>query len=194
MSNGQIEFASIQRIISNHFFTVVVYNALFPDRAGGAPTAGDWHVIRWSADFPAGATAIPVTRDGRIILIREMNPAFGFASWKLPTGSRKSDEDFTQCALREGKEEAGLKPTPETQVVLLGDVATDPNVIFDGVKIVLITNVEVEAGAVDRDATESIDASRPFTLVEVEDLVERGEIFDALTLIWNMPSSDPPAS
>lgn len=179
-AKGEIELVRVQRLISNRWFTVVVYDALSPSENGQAPKPRDQNVIRWSVDFPAGATAVPITKDGKIVLIREMHAAFGRASWKLPTGSKGTDESFATCALREADEEAGVRVTAETELVEMGDAAPDPNNSFDGTRIVLVRNVDI--GTLRPDESEQITEARSFTFREIENLIQRGEIFDALSL------------
>ncbi|MBQ1333165.1 MAG: NUDIX hydrolase [Lachnospiraceae bacterium] len=57
-----------------------------------------------------GATAIvPVTKDGKIILVRQWRNALDRYTWEIPAGKREGDEDYAVCAARELEEETGYR-------------------------------------------------------------------------------------
>lgn len=53
------------------------------------------------------ALVLPVTDDGRVVLIRQYRFATGEELWELPCGTLEDDEDPAVCAARELTEETG---------------------------------------------------------------------------------------
>ena len=57
-----------------------------------------------------GATAIvPVTAEGKIILVRQWRNALDRYTWEIPAGKREGEEDYAVCAARELEEETGYR-------------------------------------------------------------------------------------
>ena len=61
------------------------------------------------------ATALPITDDGRIVLIRRAIPP-GVGTWAQPGGFMEADETVIQGAVRETFEETGLEVEPTSIV------------------------------------------------------------------------------
>ena len=61
------------------------------------------------------ATALPITHDGKIVLIRRAIPP-GVGTWAQPGGFLEADETVIQGAVRETLEETGLRIEP-TEIV-----------------------------------------------------------------------------
>jgi ADP-ribose pyrophosphatase YjhB (NUDIX family) len=89
------------------------------------------------------ATALPITDDGRIVLIRRAIPP-GVGTWAQPGGFLEADETVIQGAVRETLEETGLEivpteivgiyPQPRASVVIVvyrADIAGGEMVITD---------------------------------------------------------------
>ena len=55
----------------------------------------------------AGAAAVILDRDGRVLLVRH---SYGRRGWELPGGGRRSKESLEQAVLREVREELGVEP------------------------------------------------------------------------------------
>ena len=53
---------------------------------------------------------VPMTADGRLLLVRQYRHAAGRFLWELPAGSLESGEDPEAAATRECQEELGLIP------------------------------------------------------------------------------------
>ena len=74
------------------------------------PILRDVHVPGWLLHSPTGdlvrevAGTIPITRDGRIVLISASRKK----EWILPKGGWDADETKEECAIRETYEEGGL--------------------------------------------------------------------------------------
>lgn len=64
---------------------------------------GDWECIR----HPGGALCIPVTADGRLVLVRQYRFAVQGRLLEFPAGTIEHDEDPLQTVQREIQEETG---------------------------------------------------------------------------------------
>lgn len=56
------------------------------------------------------ALVVPLTEQGEVILTAEPSPAFGESVLVLPGGATEPDEDHSETAIRELREEIGLAP------------------------------------------------------------------------------------
>ena len=100
------------------------------------------------------ATALPVTTDGRIVLIRRAIPP-GVGTWAQPGGFLEADETVIQGAVRETREETGLiiepteivgiYPQPRACVVIVVYRAD----IISGEMVVTEETLEVQAFEID---------------------------------------------
>jgi dihydroneopterin aldolase len=65
---------------------------------------------RWAASRYVGAAAVIVDSEGRVLLVRH---TYGRLNWELPGGLSEPGESFVETALRELREETGLRGVPE---------------------------------------------------------------------------------
>jgi 8-oxo-dGTP pyrophosphatase MutT (NUDIX family) len=98
----------------------------------------------------SGVHAIPVTPEGRIVLVR-LTYAKG---WRMPGGGRGRSEDPVEAVLRELREEIGL--VSHGEVELLGEVEDKPDFRSDRSHHFLVRDV----------------AYRPRQTLEVEEVAE----------------------
>ena len=107
------------------------------------------------------ATALPITDDGRIVLIRRAIPP-GVGTWAQPGGFLEADETVIQGAVRETLEETGLEveptgivgvyPQPRASVVIVVYTAR----IVGGAMGVKPETLDVRAFAIDELPWEGI--------------------------------------
>lgn len=100
------------------------------------------------------ATALPITDDGRVVLIRRAIPP-GVGTWAQPGGFLEADETVIQGAIRETREETGLiieptdivgiYPQPRASVVIVVYRAD----IVSGEMVVTHETLEVQAFEID---------------------------------------------
>ena len=76
----------------------------------------------------AAVIIAPVTRDGRIVLIRQERIPIRAAIWEMPSGQidGPAQETAEQVALRELREEAGYELAKDGQLIALGYYFTSP--------------------------------------------------------------------
>ena len=134
----------------------------------------------------AAVIIAPVTRDGRIVLIRQERIPIRTAIWEMPSGQidGPAQETAEQVALRELREEAGYELAKDGQLVALGYYFTSPGFTDERGHFFLARPVESSPNYV-RDESESILDCRAFTVREIRRMITENEICDANTLsLW----------
>ena len=128
----------------------------------------------------------PMTRDGKIILIRQERIPIGQAIWEMPSGQiddRNSDEDkIKDTALRELREETGYELPPNGELISLGYFFSSPGFTDERCYFFLARPVQPSAEDPDRDEGESILDCRGFSSEEICRMIAENEIRDANTL------------
>ena len=134
----------------------------------------------------AAVIIAPVTRDGRIVLIRQERIPIRAAIWEMPSGQIDGPvhETAEQVALRELREEAGYELAKDGQLIALGHYFTSPGFTDERGHFFLARQVEPCSNYV-RDESESILDCRAFTVNEIRRMIAENEICDANTLsLW----------
>lgn len=119
------------------------------------------------AEATVGAGAV-VVRDAAVLLVRT---TYGWATgkWLIPNGAQHPGESLSECAVRELREESGLRGAAG-RVVALRSLAS-----ARGSDTFVAVEVEARDGEPQPDGRET-DAARFFTLAEIEELVTAGSI------------------
>jgi 8-oxo-dGTP pyrophosphatase MutT (NUDIX family) len=134
----------------------------------------------------AAVIIAPVTRDGKIVLIRQERIPIRAAIWEMPSGQidGPAQETAEQVALRELREEAGYELAKDGQLVALGYYFTSPGFTDERGHFFLARPVESSPNYM-RDESESILDCRTFTVPEIRRMIAENEICDANTLsLW----------
>jgi len=131
----------------------------------------------------AAVIIAPVTRDGRIVLIRQERIPIRAAIWEMPSGQIDGPvhETAEQVALRELREEAGYELAKDGQLIALGYYFTSPGFTDERGHFFLARPVEPCSNYV-RDESESILDCHAFTVHEIRRMIAENEICDANTL------------
>lgn len=187
------ETISSERHFANPHMEVVTYQVRTPSRS--QPCA--WTIVHRKAAVIIAA----MTRDGRIVLIRQERIPVRAAIWEMPSGqidnaiaggglsvaSVKADdrgdppETIEQVALRELREESGYQLAKDGKLIALGDYFSSPGFTDERGYFFLARPVEPIANYV-RDETESILDCRAFSVPEIRRMIAENEICDANTL------------
>src|SRR5215475_9993566 len=134
----------------------------------------------------AAVIIAPVTRDDRIVLIRQERIPIRATIWEMPSGQidGPAHETAEQVALRELREEAGYELAKDGELIPLGYYFTSPGFTDERGHFFLAHPVEPCPNYV-RDESESILDCRAFTVSEIRQMIADNEIRDANTLsIW----------
>jgi len=143
-----------------------------------------------------------MTRDGRIVLIRQERIPLRRAIWEMPSGQidntvaggglsavalAKADdpgrpETMEQVALRELREEAGYELAKDGELVPLGHYFSSPGFTDERGYFFLARPVQPCKEGPARDEGESILDCREFSVEEIRRMIAENEIRDANTL------------
>jgi len=178
MKGGDWKTVSSQRHFADQNVEVVTDRVQTPAHAD--PRA--WTIVHRK---PAVVVA-PMTRDGKIILIRQERIPIRQAIWEMPSGQNddhNADEDkIKDTALREVREETGYELAPSGELISLGYFFSSPGFTDERGYFFLLRPVQACAKGPDRDESESILDCRGFTSEEIRRMIAENEIRDANTL------------
>ena len=128
----------------------------------------------------------PMTRDGKIILIRQERIPIEQAIWEMASGqidNHDTDpENIKNVALRELREEAGYQLAADGELTSLGYFFSSPGFTDERGYFFLARPVQPCAEGPDREEGESILDCRGFTSEEIRRMIAENEIRDANTL------------
>ena len=127
----------------------------------------------------------PVTREGKIVLIRQERIPIRETIWEMPAG--QVDEicergSFKEVAIRELREETGYDLAAEGELTLLGDFFSSPGFTDERAFLVLARPVQRSARGPAHHESEAILDCREFSVAELERMIATEEIRDANTL------------
>ena len=148
------------------------------------------HVEKWQVTCPNGhaapreivvhkgaAAVVPVYEDGTTLLVRQHRVSVDRVTLEIPAGKLDSaDEDPLECAIRELREETGLKAEKMT---LLTSVLTTPGFCTEKIGIYLTQGLT--EGDMHLDEDEFLGVVR-MPLQEAIDMIMRGDIRDGKTI------------
>jgi 8-oxo-dGTP pyrophosphatase MutT (NUDIX family) len=128
----------------------------------------------------------PMTRDGKIILIRQERIPIRQAIWEMPSGQiddRGADQKkIRDTALREIREETGYELAPDGELIPLGYYFSSPGFTDERGYFFLARPVQPCGTGSDYDEGESILDCRGFPVDEIRRMIAENEIRDANTL------------
>lgn len=128
-------------------------------------------------EHPGAVAMIPITADGKILLVRQWRRAIEKIILEIPAGTLEKDEEPAVCAQRELQEEIGFYAHKLTH---LGGFYTAPGFCSEYIHLYLAENLEKKALEADED--EGIDVVA-MTLQEALHKVKTNEINDAKTIL-----------
>jgi ADP-ribose pyrophosphatase len=185
MKERRWEIISSERHFANAHLEVVTDLVRTPARS-------DPHT--WTVVHRKAAVVIaPMTRDGKIILLRQERIPIREAIWEMPSGQIDSavagdadaisaQETMEQIALRELREEAGYELAKDGELVSLGHYFSSPGFTDERGYFFLARPVQRCKEGPSRDEGESILDCREFTVEEIRRMIAENEIRDANTL------------
>ena len=126
--------------------------------------------VREVAEHPGGAVVVPVTDDGKIIMVTQHRFPVDKVLLELPAGKLGKNENPLHCAVRELEEETGHK---SDNVKEIGSIYTTPGYSTEKLWIYLAKNLK--PGNHNREEGEFGMEVFKFTLKEIEDKIYKGE-------------------
>lgn len=133
--------------------------------------------IREIAVHPGGAVVVPVTKDDKIVLVKQFRYPFLKYMLEMPAGKLDKGEDPYLCAVRELEEETGYKAE---KVEKLGAVATTPGFCTEILHLYIAT--DLTPGNHNREEGESTMEVYEYPVEEVERLIASGDLYDAKSI------------
>lgn len=133
--------------------------------------------IREVAVHPGGAVVVPITEEGKIIMVSQFRYPFKKNILELPAGKLDHEEDPMLCAGRELEEETGYSAD---KLIKLSSIYTTPGFCTEELHIFLAENLT--AGYHQREEGEEGMEIFEYTLEEIEEKIINGEIKDSKTI------------
>jgi len=133
--------------------------------------------VRETAVHPGGAVSVAVKNNGKIIFVKQFRYPLQKNIIELPAGKLNKGEDPLVCAVRELEEETGYKAA---KVEKLGAICTTPGFCTEILHIYLMR--DLIPGNHNREEGEFGMEILELSLLEAENMIHNGEIFDAKTI------------
>jgi len=179
---GEIQVVGIRGVVSNRYWLEIEHDVELPPTQGDQPATGTYRSIRWNAGRTPGASALCITENNEVVLLRSFRHAVRRWCVEIPRGARLPGEALEACARREASEECGVVLTPSSQVIALGGLEPDTGIIAAEVPVFLITNCEVDENKVNRDISESKLGPVVLSRESLRQMIRERTIKDALLL------------
>ena len=175
------ETISSERHFANAHLEVVTERVRTPSRS--EPRA--WTIVRRKA----AVIIAPMTREGKILLIRQERIPIREGIWEMPSGQidnhNADQEEIKNVALRELREEAGYELVKNGELIPIGHYFSSPGFTDECGYFFLARPVQRCKEPPDRDETESILDCREFTVEQIRRMIAENDIRDANTLgLW----------
>ncbi len=160
---------SSQRIYDSHWCGLRRDIVTLPNGA-----AQEYHVF----EVPDAVAVVPVTRDGRIVLVGQYRYPHGKTHWEVPAGRIADGESPADAALREAREETGHRVTrlvPLPGFYPTNGISAHYAHLFVGIDC-------DEVSAPNLDASEHLTV-RTFDVPDVERMLDHGRFEDGFSAI-----------
>jgi ADP-ribose pyrophosphatase len=133
--------------------------------------------IREIAVHSGGAVIVPITNEGKIVLVKQFRYPFQKYMLEMPAGKLNKGEDPYLCAVRELEEETGYKAD---KVEKLGAIATTPGFCTEILHLYIATGLT--PGRHNREEGELTMEVYEYSFEDVERLISEGELYDAKSI------------
>jgi 8-oxo-dGTP pyrophosphatase MutT (NUDIX family) len=169
---------SSDRHFANANLEVVTDRVQSPAR----PDPRAWTIVHRKA----AVVIAPMTRHGKLLLIRQERIPIRQAIWEMPSGQiddhDADEEKIKDVALRELREETGYELAPDGQLIPLGHYFSSPGFTDERGYLFLARPVQPCQAGSHYDEGESILDCRKFTVEEIRRMIGENDICDANTL------------
>lgn len=135
---------------------------------------GDFYVL----DSPPWVNIIPITKSGKIVLIKQYRHGSNSVTIEIPGGLVEKGEDCQFAAERECAEETGY--ISSNKAILLGENLPNPAFLNNTCKSFLLTDCEKKQSQ-HLDANEDIEVFEA-SVDDIKNMINKGEINHSLVL------------
>ena len=144
------------------------------------------NIVHWDFIKHKGAAAVvPITDDGKIVMVRQYRNALDRETLEIPAGGLNSEDEKTiDAAARELEEETGYK---SDDLELLITVATTVAFCNEKIDIYLARNLIQSKQNLDEDEYVEVEE---YTVDELTDMIYAGKINDSKTISAIMAYKD----
>lgn len=156
------------RIFEGHVFDIKVDQIIYDSGNKG---------VREVILHSGGAVVLPVTKEGKIVLVKQYRYPFDKFLYELPAGKLEQGEDPKDCAARELTEETGYT---SDQISYLGKIYTSPGFCNEILYIYLAENLV--PGKHDREEGEDGMEIFEFTIEEIDEMIANEMIVDGKSI------------
>jgi ADP-ribose pyrophosphatase len=178
MKAGNWKTISSDRHFANANLEVVTDRVQTPAR----PDPRGWTIVHRKA----AVVVAPMTRDCKIVLIRQERIPIRQAIWEMPSGQiddhSADEEKIKDAAVRELREESGYELASHGQLISLGHYFSSPGFTDERCYLFLARPVQPCEEGSQHDEGESILDCREFTVEEIRHMIAENHICDANTL------------
>jgi ADP-ribose pyrophosphatase len=172
------ETISSERHFANAHVDVVTDQVRTPSRSQPRP----WTIVHRKA----AVVVASMTRDGKIVLIRQERIPIRQAIWETVSGQvddhNADQREIKNVALRELREEAGYELAEDGELISLGHYFSSPGFTDEQGYFFLARPVQRCEDGPAWDEEESILDCREFTVEQIRRMIAENEIHDANTL------------
>lgn len=145
-----------------------VYSDIFPDEK----PLKQWDIV----DHTEAVGVVPITRSGKIILVKQWRRAAGHILYEIPAGCIDPNEKPLECAQRELQEEIGYKAHT---FISIGGYFSSPGFCNEYLHLFIAKNLE--KSKLPHDEHEAIDIEE-FNLEELLTMIDSHLIQDLKTV------------
>jgi len=124
-----------------------------------------------------GVVILPITTDGKILLIENYRPRISKNMLELPRGFMEEGETADAAAKRELFEETNCS---EVEFIDIGTVHSDSGLVADNISVVIATNIDITSITLQK--SEHITSCKFLTNSELLKSISENEITDGFTL------------
>jgi 8-oxo-dGTP pyrophosphatase MutT (NUDIX family) len=150
-------------------------------KSGRSPRTGQ-PVDFYAIEAPAWVQVIPITRDGKLIMVEQFRPGAEVISLEFPAGLVDRDESAEAAAARELTEETGFSAD---SIQELGSLYANPAIQSNRLHVLLAENCR-RTGEPQQDEGEDVQV-RLFSADQIPTMIRSGEINHALVLTaWQL--------
>ena len=141
-------------------------------------------VPREVVEHPGGVAVVPVTADGKVLMVRQYRYPMEEELLEIPAGKLDDGENPLDCAVRELKEETGCRAG---KIVDLGPMYPSPGFCRETLYIYLALDLEHGKSELDEDEFLSVE---PHAIDELIEKIMANELPDGKSIVGIMKAKE----